>query len=142
MFDLKIVNGQIVDGSGRTGYLADVGISGDRITAVGNLAAAPARETINAAGKIVAPGFIDMHTHSDLSVLYDPHANSKIYDGVTTEVVGNCGIGVALRDIEPLRRPQRQHAAAFGQRLLRHQHAAHVGVDDDRVRLPLRRTRA
>ena len=95
MFDLKIVNGQIVDGSGRTGYLADVGISGDRITAVGNLAAAPARETINAAGKIVAPGFIDMHTHSDLSVLYDPHANSKIYDGVTTEVVGNCGIGVA-----------------------------------------------
>ena len=95
MFDLKLVNGKVADGSGRSSYLADVGISGDRITAVGNLAAAPARETVDAAGKIVAPGFIDMHTHSDLSVLYDPHANSKIYDGVTTEVDGDCRIGVA-----------------------------------------------
>ncbi len=95
MFDLKIINGQVADGSGSKCFPADIGITGDRIAAVGDLKDASAAETIDASEKIVAPGFIDMHTHSDLSILYDPHANSKIYDGVTTEVVGNCGIGVA-----------------------------------------------
>ena len=95
MLDLKIINGMVVDGSGKMRYRSDIGVSGDRIVAVGDLAEAAAKEIIDAGSKIVAPGFIDMHTHSDLSVLYDPHANSKIYDGVTTEVVGNCGIGVA-----------------------------------------------
>ncbi len=103
MLAIKIIKGKIADGSGQACYSADIGISGDRIAAVGDLSAAPARETVDASGKIVAPGFIDMHTHSDLSVLYDPHANSKIYDGVTTEVVGNCGIGVA-----PIAEPNRQ----------------------------------
>jgi len=94
MFDLKIINGKIADGSGDKLYSADIGIVGELIVAIGDLKGSPSAETIDAGGKIVAPGFIDMHTHSDLSVLYDPHANSKIYDGVTTEVVGNCGIGV------------------------------------------------
>lgn len=95
MLDLKIVNGKLVDGSGAAAYQTDIGISGDRIVSVGDLAEFPAAAVIDASGKIVAPGFIDMHTHSDLSVLFDSHANSKVYDGVTTEVVGNCGIGVA-----------------------------------------------
>lgn len=95
MFDLKIVNGLLVDGSGGKSFPADVGIIGDRIVAVGRLDNAESAATIDAGGKIVAPGFIDMHTHSDMAVLYDPHANGKIFDGVTTEVVGNCGIGVA-----------------------------------------------
>lgn len=95
MFDVKIVNGLIVDGSGNPGYSADVGIVGDQIVAIGDLTDATSRETIDASGKVVAPGFVDMHTHSDLAVLFDPLTNSKIFDGVTTEVVGNCGIGVA-----------------------------------------------
>ncbi len=95
MFDLKIINGLVVDGSGKRAFLADVGVSEARIAAVGRLADAESAATIDARGKIVAPGFIDIHTHSDLAVLYDPLANSKIFDGVTTEVVGNCGIGVA-----------------------------------------------
>ncbi len=95
MFDLKIINGRIVDGSGKIAYHGDVGIVGDRIAAIGNLTDCESGATIDAHGNVVAPGFIDMHTHSDLSVVYDRNANSKIYSGVTTEVVGNCGIGPA-----------------------------------------------
>jgi N-acyl-D-amino-acid deacylase len=94
-FDIIIANGTVVDGSGSPGYSADVGIVGDRVVAIGKLAGEASKKTIDATGKVVAPGFIDMHTHSDMAVLFDPHTNSKIYDGVTTEVVGNCGIGVA-----------------------------------------------
>ena len=95
MYDVKIVNGLIIDGTGNPGYAADVGIVGDQIIAIGDLSDATSRETVDASGKVVAPGFVDMHTHSDLAVLFDPLTNSKIFDGVTTEVVGNCGIGVA-----------------------------------------------
>lgn len=95
MFDIKIINGTILDGSGKLRFRADVGINGDKITAVGNLADAEAEKTIDATGKFVSPGFIDFHTHSDLSLVYDPFARSRIYTGVTTDVIGNCGIGVA-----------------------------------------------
>ena len=95
MFDIKIINGTILDGSGKLRFKADVGINGDKITAVGNLADAEAAKTIDATGKFVSPGFIDFHTHSDLSLVYDPFARSRIYTGVTTDVIGNCGIGVA-----------------------------------------------
>ncbi len=95
MFDIKIINGTVFDGLGGKGVRADVGISGEMITAIGDLSAAEAGTVINAEGKAVAPGFIDMHTHSDVSVIYDRKVSSKIHDGVTTEIVGNCGIGVA-----------------------------------------------
>lgn len=95
MFDLKIINGRIVDGSGKRAYRGDIGIAGDKIAAIGDLRSAPSAQTIDAGGNIVAPGFIDMHTHSDLTLIYDRNANSKIHSGVTTEVIGNCGIGVA-----------------------------------------------
>ncbi len=95
MFDLKIINGRIVDGSGKMAYPGDVGVVGDRIVAIGNLKHCESAATIDAGGNVIAPGFIDMHTHSDLSVVYDRNANSKIHSGVTTEVVGNCGIGPA-----------------------------------------------
>ncbi len=95
MFDIKIVGGTVVDGTGAKGRRADLGIVGDQIAAIGDLSAAEAGKTIDASGKIVSPGFIDMHTHSDISLTVDPKASSKIYDGVTTEVIGNCGIGVA-----------------------------------------------
>lgn len=95
MFDIKIINGMVIDGIGDTRYRADIGITGDQITAIGNLADAPALETVDARGQIVCPGFVDVHTHSDMCLMYDHLGSSKIYDGVTTEVIGNCGIGVA-----------------------------------------------
>jgi N-acyl-D-amino-acid deacylase len=99
MLDLKIIHGRIIDGSGKPAYLGDVGIIHDKIVMIGDLRDQESVETIDADGNIVAPGFIDMHTHSDLSVVYDRQANSKIHSGVTTEVIGNCGIGVApIRD--------------------------------------------
>jgi N-acyl-D-amino-acid deacylase len=95
MYDVKITNGTVVDGLGGQGYRADVGISGDKIASIGDLSGAEAKTTIDATGKVVAPGFIDMHTHSDVSMVYDRKTSSKIRDGVTSEVIGNCGIGVA-----------------------------------------------
>jgi N-acyl-D-amino-acid deacylase len=91
MIDLLIANGRIVDGSGRPGYSADVAISGERIVSVGNLAHVEAARTIDATGMVVSPGFIDIHTHSDLSLLIEPKGMSKVRQGVTTEVSGNCG---------------------------------------------------
>ncbi|MDF2571403.1 MAG: amidohydrolase 3 [Sporomusa sp.] len=95
MFDLKITNGLILDGSGNAAFTGDIGIIKDKIAAIGDLREQESVQTINANGNMVAPGFIDMHTHSDLSFKYDRRANSKLHSGVTTEVVGNCGICVA-----------------------------------------------
>lgn len=91
MFDVLITNGSIVDGSGQPAFSADVGITGERIVAVGDLAHAEAARTIDATGMVVSPGFIDIHTHSDLTLLVEPFGMSKIRQGVTTEVSGNCG---------------------------------------------------
>ncbi|MGB2868710.1 MAG: D-aminoacylase [Bacteroidota bacterium] len=87
-FDVLIVGGRIIDGTGNPWFLADVGIHGDRITAIGNLKGKRSKKTIDAAGKIVSPGFIDMLGQSELSLLVDNRAMSKISQGVTTEVTG------------------------------------------------------
>jgi N-acyl-D-amino-acid deacylase len=87
-FDLVIVHGHIIDGTGSPWYSGDVGIRGGRIAAIGNLAGAPAKRTIDAQGKVVAPGFIDMLGQSELSILVDPRLPSKIYQGITTEITG------------------------------------------------------
>ena len=87
-FDLLIKNGRVVDGTGNPWFMADVAVRGERIVAVGKLAGAKATREIDAAGLVVAPGFIDMHSHSDLVLLEDGHAQSKIRQGVTTEVLG------------------------------------------------------
>ena len=91
--DLVLAGGTVVDGSGAPRRAADIGIDDDRIVAIGDLAAAEARERIDVSGLTVAPGFVDMHAHSDLCILSSPRARSKIRQGVTTEVVGNCGLG-------------------------------------------------
>jgi N-acyl-D-amino-acid deacylase len=88
--DLVIRGGTVVDGSGQPGQRADVGVSGDRISAVGDLSAATAAQTLDATGLVVTPGFIDIHTHSEFSLLLDPRGESKVRQGVTTEVVSNC----------------------------------------------------
>jgi hypothetical protein len=94
MLDLKVVGGQIVDGTGAAAVRADLGMTGDTITAVGDLEREPGR-TIDAAGLTVTPGFIDVHSHSDWRLSGNRRAESKIRQGVTTEVVGNCGFSSA-----------------------------------------------
>ena len=90
MYDLLITNGLIIDGTGSAPYRADVAVSQGDIVAIGSLPGT-AQHTLDAAGLVVAPGFIDLHTHSDLSFLLDPTAQSKVRQGVTLELAGNCG---------------------------------------------------
>ena len=89
-FDTVIRNGTIIDGTGRLRYDADVGIRDGKIEAIGSLGDAEAGRVVDAAGLVVAPGFIDMHSHSDMSLFDDPGGESKVHQGVTTEVTGNC----------------------------------------------------
>ena len=90
-FDLVIRGGTLFDGTGTPGVRHDLGIKGARIAAIGNLSEATARRVINATNRIVCPGFIDMHTHSDSTLLQDGLAKSAVRQGATTHVVGNCG---------------------------------------------------
>ena len=96
-FDVILRGGRIVDGTGNPWFVGDVGIRGDRIAAVGQLTAAKARREIDARGLVVAPGFIDMHTHSDQPLIDDGNAESKVREGVTIDVIGE-STTVAPRD--------------------------------------------
>jgi N-acyl-D-amino-acid deacylase len=93
-FDVVIANGRVVDGTGAPWFRADIGIVGDRITAIGNLSAAQAVTRIDAAGQVVAPGFIDLLGQSEFNVLVDSRAASKITQGITTEITGE-GVSIA-----------------------------------------------
>lgn len=95
ILDGVVVGGVIVDGTGTERRRADLGWKDGRIVAVGELGTASAGERIDADGLVVAPGFVDLHGHSDLSVLDHPAGTSKLRQGVTTEVAGNCGLAVA-----------------------------------------------
>jgi N-acyl-D-amino-acid deacylase len=97
-FDLIIIHGHIIDGTGSPWYSGDVGIRDGRIAAIGNLTAAPRKRTIDAAGKVVAPGFIDMLGQSELTILVDPRLPSKIYQGITSEVTGEGNSIAPLND--------------------------------------------
>jgi len=108
MYNIIIKNGTVVDGTGTPGYLSDIGILGENIVAIENLAESEAKLVIDVKGLIVSPGFIDIHTHTGTGLLTEPRAESKIRQGVTTEVGGNCGGSVA-----PLRGEAQKKAEKF-----------------------------
>ncbi|MBA4387016.1 MAG: hypothetical protein C0404_03485 [Verrucomicrobia bacterium] len=97
MLDIKVVNAQLLDGTGSQAVRTDVGVSGDTIADIGDLAGAEARTVVDASGKYVCPGFIDVHSHSDAYLIIEPLSPSKIHQGITTEVIGNCGASAAPR---------------------------------------------
>jgi N-acyl-D-amino-acid deacylase len=108
VLDWVISGATVIDGSGRPGTAADVGIRGELISEIGDLGTRPARHRIDGVGKTVTPGFIDAHSHSDLTALANPEFQSTIRQGVTTEVVGNCGLSVAPIQDEAKRVVDRQ----------------------------------
>ncbi len=115
MFDLLIRNGTVLDGTGREGFAADVGIVGDTITEIGAIPAeVRAAQTVDATGMIVAPGFIDIHTHADIALLARPEHLPKIMQGVTTEVFTNCGLGFAPINDAGLEIQRKYIAGLFG----------------------------
>lgn len=93
-YDLIIEHGHVIDGTGAPWYAADLGIRAGRIATIGRLDQAPAKRRIDAGGRVVAPGFIDMLGQSELTILVDPHVPSKIFQGITTEITGE-GTSVA-----------------------------------------------
>lgn len=99
-FDLLIRHATVIDGTGASRYIADIGITGDRIAKIGDLSAYSAKNEIDLGGRVAAPGFIDAHTHDDRMMLSDPEMTPKISQGVTTIIGGNCGVSLA-----PMPRP-------------------------------------
>ncbi len=114
-YDMIIEGGRVMDGSGNPWIKADVGIVAGRIEAVGRLAGAEAGRRVDAAGHVVAPGFIDIHSHSDYTVLVDPRVESKVRQGVTTEVVGNCGSSAAPMNAEVRAYREKYMRASLGE---------------------------
>ena len=96
--DLIICGGSVLDGTGAEATAVDVAVDGDRITAVGDLSDAEATREIDATGMTVTPGFVDLHTHFDAQVGWDPFMTSSSWHGVTTTLVGNCGMSFAPVD--------------------------------------------
>ncbi|MFO1079166.1 MAG: amidohydrolase family protein [Reyranellaceae bacterium] len=94
-FDLVVRNGMIVDGSGLPRFRGDVGVKDGRIAEIGRLDGAAAHETLDAEGRVVAPGFVDGHTHMDAQIFWDPIGTSSCFQGVTSVVMGNCGFTLA-----------------------------------------------
>src|SRR5882762_5003769 len=90
-FDLLIRGGRIVDGTGNPSFVGDIGVNGSRIVAMGHLAGAKAKRTVDAKGLTIAPGFIDIHNHSDYTLVADGNAQSMIRQGVTSMILGEGG---------------------------------------------------
>ncbi|MGD0776015.1 MAG: D-aminoacylase [Candidatus Solibacter sp.] len=97
-YDVVVRNGHVIDGTGSPWYAADIGIRAGKIAAIGRLADAPARRTIDARGMVVAPGFIDMLGQSETTILVNPHLPSKIFQGITTEITGEGSSIAPLND--------------------------------------------
>jgi N-acyl-D-amino-acid deacylase len=94
-YDVIIKSGVVVDGTRLPRYQADVGIKGGLITKIGNLRAHQAKKVVDAGGHFVVPGFVDLHTHYDAQLFWDPYCTISSWHGVTSVVIGNCGFGFA-----------------------------------------------
>lgn len=94
-YDLIISGGTVIDGTGAEGKRADIAVSNGRIARIGDLSADSAAQSMDASGKVVTPGFVDLHTHLDAQVGWDPLMSSSSYHGVTTAMIGNCGVTFA-----------------------------------------------
>lgn len=113
MFDTLLLGGSVYDGGGGEPLRADLGIRGGRIVALGELGAAEAAERLDVSGLAVCPGFVDLHTHSDFTLVVNGRAESQVHQGVTTEVVGQCGHSCApLRDPSQIPTMAAAHADA------------------------------
>ena len=112
-FDLVIKGGTVIDGLRTPRYKADVGIAGGRVVQIGRVDASDGREVVDASHRVVAPGFVDLHTHYDSQVFWDPWCTMSGWHGVTSVVIGNCGFGFA-----PCRAsgPRTGHADRLAQR--------------------------
>jgi N-acyl-D-amino-acid deacylase len=158
-YDLVIRNGHVIDGTGSPWYAADVGIRAGKIAAIGRLADAPAKRTIDARGMVVAPGFIDMLGQSEMTILVNPHLPSKIFQGITTEITGEGSSIAPLNDaivkadhvtwehygVQPTWRTFRDYFARLGRQGMGINLASYVGAtqvrrmvlgDDDRAPSP------
>ncbi|MDJ0630724.1 MAG: amidohydrolase family protein [Rhodobacter sp.] len=121
MFDLLLKGGEVHDGTGAEGVIADVAVTDGRIAEIGALAPEGSAEVIDVSGLIVSPGFVDMHTHSDFTLIADGRAESQVHQGVTTEVIGQCGISCApvcshkdIRSVSPWYTDRAKHANWLG----------------------------
>jgi N-acyl-D-amino-acid deacylase len=115
MFDVLIIGGTVVDGTGKPGYRADVGIVGEAIEAIGDLARAEARRVIVATGLTVSPGFIDTHAHSDGALLWEPQHANGLRQGITTEILGQDGLSYAPLSKENYRIYRRYLSGILGE---------------------------
>ena len=104
-YDLIIKDGMVIDGTRMPRFRADIGIKNGRIARIGRLRASDAAKSVDAFGHIVAPGFVDLHTHYDAQLFWDPYCSISSWHGVTSIVIGNCGFGFA-----PVRADARERA--------------------------------
>ena len=115
MFDVVILGGTVVDGTGAPGYRADVGVSGETIEAIDDLSHAEARRVIDATGLVVSPGFVDTHAHSDGVLLVDPQHANGLRQGITTEILGQDGLSYAPLSADNYRVYRRYLAGILGE---------------------------
>ena len=114
MFDVVITGGTVVDGTGTPGYMADVGVTGEKVDAIGDLSQTGARRVIDASGLAVSPGFIDAHVHSDAALLTDPQHAGGLRQGITTEILGQDGLSYAPLSAESYRMYSRYLSGILG----------------------------
>jgi N-acyl-D-aspartate/D-glutamate deacylase len=130
-FDLLIRGGTILDGIGAEAVRADIGIRGEAIVAVGDLSQAHAGRVLDATGLRVTPGFIDIHTHSDISVTFDPGQASALAMGVTTQITGNCGLSLGLAANTDVFTFEKRWLAPHGARITWNTFAQHLRLIED-----------
>lgn len=114
MFDIIIKGGNIIDGSGSKPFIGDIGIQKNKITAIAESIAEPARKIYDAKGKTVTPGFIDGHTHSELNLMYNRQQPHALYQGITSIVTGQCGLGFAPASEEGFQHSMDMNGGIFG----------------------------